>query len=81
MDIFKTLLSDLSKKIHKKSLYKKEVVETIVRIIGIPLTEDIVSIKDNTLFIRVSPTIKSAILLKKKELLESLSKYSIFSIE
>jgi len=77
MNLFQSVLAELSKKIHSASLYKKDIAETLSTLLSVPITEDQVVVKGTTIHIRVSPTIKTALILKKKAVLEGLKKYNI----
>lgn len=80
MSLFSSILDELSKKLQKGEQYKKEISKDIEEIIGITVLPDQIIIKNKTLFISVSPTIKTVILLKKQKLLEQLKQYNIKSI-
>jgi hypothetical protein len=80
MNLFNSLLEELSKKIKGNELYKNDISLEIKNILGISINPDQISIKNGTLFINVSPTIRSAILLKKESLIKALSKYNIKTI-
>lgn len=80
MSLFSSILDELSKKLQKGEQYKKEISKDIEEIIGATVLPDQIIIKNKTLFISVSPTIKTVILLKKQKLLEQLKQYNIKSI-
>ncbi len=77
MNLFQSVLAELSKKIHGASLYKKDIAETLSTLLSIPITEDQVIVKGTRIHIHVSPTVKTALVLKKKTLFEGLKKYNI----
>lgn len=77
MDLFQTTLAALSKKLHGASLYKKDIAETLSQLLTVPISEDALSIKEGKVYIHVSPTIKTALLLKKSAALKELQKYNI----
>lgn len=80
MDQFQNALAILTKKIKNASLFKEEVSSVIEKTLGIPLSKDAIVIKNNSVFVHVSPTIKTALFLKKKKLLQQLEKYKVYII-
>ena len=80
MNLFNSILEELSKKIKGAEIYKEEVSLVISRLLNININPDQISIKNGTLFLNVSPTIKSALLLKKEVLIKELSKFNIKTI-
>lgn len=77
MNLFQSVLAELSKKIHSASLYKKDIAETLSTLLAVPINEDQVIVKGTAVYIHVSPTIRTALVLKKKAVLEGLKKYNI----
>lgn len=77
MDLFQKTLDQLSKKILGAAVYKKDVAETISKILSVPISEDQIVLRDKTIYIKVSPTIKTALFLKKSAVLDSLKKHNI----
>lgn len=77
MDLFQETLQRLSKKILGAAAYKKDVAETLSAILSITILEDQIIIKNNTVFIRVSPTVRTALFLKKSAVLDVLKKHNI----
>lgn len=77
MDLFQTTLAALSKKLHGASLYKKDIATTVSALLHVSISEDAISIKNKKIYIHVSPTIKTALLLKKSAILKELEKYDI----
>lgn len=77
MDLFQKTLEQLSKKIQGASVYKKDVSGALSTLLGVSITEDQVVIKDKTIYIKVSPTVKTALFLKKSAVLDVLKKYNI----
>ncbi len=80
MNLFNSILEELSKKIEGAEIYKEEVSLVISRLLNININPDQISIKNGVLFLNVSPTIKSALLLKKEVLIKELSKFNIKTI-
>jgi hypothetical protein len=80
MNLFNSILEELSKKIKGAEIYKEEVSLVISRLLNININPDQIAIKNGTLFLNVSPTIKSALLLKKEMLIKELSKFNIKTI-
>lgn len=81
MSLFHSILTQLSHRIQKGSDRKTEIAKIISDILMVPISQDMLSIKETTLFIRISPTIKTAVKLKKQILQEQLQKYNITTIE
>lgn len=80
MSLFQDILSGITNRLQKEGLNKENVINEINNSVGVLLKPDQISIKNKTLFISASPTIKSIIYIKKNKLLEDLSKYNIKSI-
>ncbi len=80
MNLFNSILEELSKKIKGAEIYKEEVSLVISKLLNININSDQISIKKGVLFLNVSPTIKSALLLKKEVLIKELSKFNIKTI-
>lgn len=77
MDLFQKTLEQLSKKILRDASYKKDVSKALTNLLSVSIVEDQIIIKDKTIYIKVSPTIKTAIILKKSAVLDILKKYNI----
>lgn len=80
MNLFNDLLEKISKRLQGNELYKLEIAKKITDIIGINIEPDQIEIKNNKLFLSISPTIKSLVFLKKDKILKELSLYKINSI-
>lgn len=56
---------------------KKEVVaQELSSIIGVPITQQQITISKNTLLLKVQPIIKSEVMLKKDEILQKIKNIS-----
>lgn len=80
MSLFSSILEELTKKLHSGEQSKKEISETVSEVIGISISPDQISVKNGALFLSISPTIKTVVLLRKQKLLEVLQKYNITTI-
>lgn len=82
MSIFQEIILKIQKQINKDQNNNKEIVETIAKIVKIPINNDQIIIKNKGIFLKTGPTIKMAILIKKEEILLSLKeqKIEIYSI-
>lgn len=81
MTLFSSILEELSRKLQGGEQYKKEISETISVVIGVIITPDQINIKNKTVLLSVSPTIKTVVLLKKQKIIDQLQKYNIISIQ
>jgi hypothetical protein len=59
---------------------KDDIAKVVSTVLGIAISANQLQIKQNTLFISTSPTIKSAIRLKQTALLRELQVYKITTI-
>ncbi len=76
--LFSSFIDDLRARSNKQTAYKRIVQEGVKSIIGVALTdEQIVSLHEGVLTLRISPTVKSALLLKEKVLIEFFSTQDI----
>lgn len=74
MSLFETFLTQLKAKVAASTAYKQVVIEVCREVVGVTLQEDtIISLKEGVLTLRVSPTLKSALLLKQQKLLSEFS--------
>ena len=81
MSLFNEILSEVSKHLKANESNKKDIAEAISVEIGTVVKVDEIKIKDGTLFINVSPTLKSLIYLRRKKILEKLKVFSINLIQ
>lgn len=77
MNLFQKTLEQLSNKILGAANYKKDVADEISKLLGVKILEDQITIKEKTIYIKVSPTIKTALILKKNSILDFLKKHNI----
>lgn len=80
MSLFHNLLTELSNKIKGKEFYKDSISKEISDALGISIKPDQLVIKNNQVFLNVSPTIKTVIKLKKDVLLKKIGKFNITNI-
>lgn len=80
MSLFKNALLEISKKLRNKESYKDDISRIVSSEVGVVVSADNLQTNNGVLFINTSPTIKSAILLKKQEILKRLIDYKIHSI-
>ncbi len=83
MSLLKKIIGDLKEKYESENSYKIKVIKLIQEIVGSKPGPDDISLKDGILLIRTNPTIKSAILLKKDQILIKLKEnnISVFKIK
>ena len=77
MSVFHRILEQLSKKLDSAQSYKSDIAKDISTVVGISITPDQITITQGKLFFLVSPTVHSALLLKKEKILKVVKKYSI----
>ncbi len=80
MSLFQTILGDIAKRLSGIEGHKEDIARLITSVIGISISANQLQIKNTTLFVLVSPTIKSAIRLKQTALLIELKPYNITTI-
>lgn len=82
MNVFQTILSELKKKIDAKHANTEIVARIISEQIAFPIDSSFIIQKGTHIQVRVSPTIKMQITLKRQAILLALQKqgYSITSI-
>lgn len=80
MSLFQSILGDITKRLSGIEGNKEAIAQVVSTVVGIPITPNQLHIKNNTLFIVVSPTIKSAIRFKQTALLSALQRYNITTI-
>lgn len=80
MSLFHTILEDITKRLRSVEGNKDDIANVVSTILGVPVSANQLQIKQNTLFISTSPTIKSAIRLKQTALLRELQIYKITTI-
>lgn len=80
MTLFSSIIEDLVSKLNKKEKNKEVLASEITKTIGIQISPDQISVKDSTLILNISPTIKSNILLKKELILKTLERFGIKNI-
>jgi len=80
MSLFHSILEELSKKLSKKESYKEDIARDITTCIGVTVSADQIRVKNGSLYLSVSPTIKTVLHLKKVSLLKQLQKYNITTI-
>jgi hypothetical protein len=77
MSLFQTILGDITKKLSRIEGGKDEIARIVTTIVGVSISANQLHIKNGTLFISVSPTVKSAIRFKQTALLSELKSYNI----
>lgn len=81
MSLFNNILNNIKKKYDEKNLFKLVIKETIKEILNIDINEDSISLSNGVLFIKINPTQKMSILLKKNLIIEELNKNNIKVID
>lgn len=77
ISLFQSLLSQLEEKISKKSNANEKIALVISAVLHTNITADQISLEDSILRIKALPTIKMAIMLKTKKLIETLHEAGI----
>lgn len=77
MDHFSTFLQNLRQKINKGELERTKIANSISVHLGIEIPASAISIKNNTVHVKVSSTIKQELSYKKEEILEDLKKQGV----
>lgn len=78
MSLFTSILQNLKQKIDSENAYKLVVIDCIKQVVGVSITtDDIVSLKDGVLTIKIHPTLRSALLLKQATLIETLQQHNL----
>lgn len=78
MSLFTSVLQHLKQKIDAGNAYKESIIEVCKDSIGITIKpDDIVSLKEGILTLRVSPTLKSLIILKQEKLVSAFQQKDI----
>lgn len=76
--LFQKILADLKQKIITQGAYKTVVSDVVSAALGTPITPDmVVGLKDGVLTLRVSPTLKMALSLKKDSIIATLRSHGV----
>ena len=66
-------LEKFSKNIKNTEIYKKQILEIIKNQIEVNIPEESIEIKNNIVYIKLSPAYKNKIFIYKKQILEDIS--------
>ena len=77
MSLFQSVLFQLSKKLLGNEKEKELIAKIVTDVIKIPISPDVISIKEGKVFIQAPPTIRSAIRLHNNEIITVLKKQHI----
>ncbi len=82
MSLFHSILSQLQEKISKETMATENVAHIISTVVGTTVTKEQITIEKNTVRIKASPTVKMALLLQQKKIIEALkeNKFDINTI-
>lgn len=80
MNLFSNTISEISKRLKGKELFKEDIAQIISLEVGSTIKPDEVQIKSGVLFLNISPTLKSIVYIKKQKILKSLKSFRINSI-
>ena len=80
MNLFNSTISEISKRLKGKELFKEDIARIISLEVGSTVRSDEVQIKGGVLFLSISPTLKSIVYIKKQKILKSLTPFRISSI-
>ena len=81
MSLFNNILAQVSNKLIDKEQYKENIVKILFSETGLSIKTDEIKTKEGVLYINTSPTLKTAILLKKSKILTKLTLYKITTIQ
>ncbi|HTH93557.1 MAG TPA: hypothetical protein VL576_03715 [Candidatus Paceibacterota bacterium] len=77
MSLFHSILSQLQEKIEKGSDQSEKIASIITSIIGTTVSKDQIVVQKTTVRVKVAPTIKMAISLKKEKILTALKEANL----
>lgn len=82
MDLFQSILANIKQKIDKETLATETIAAIISKAAGITIDKTMIVQRGSHITLKVSPTIKSAVLFKRLQILEAFKKegFSIVSI-
>ncbi len=80
MNLFQSLLGEITKKLQGTEIHKDSISKELTEIVGFSIHPDQVMIRDKKVFISLSPTLKTKFLLKRSSIETALKKYGIHSI-
>lgn len=77
MSLFQTLLSQIEKQLETNNARKALFVAVLRDVVGVTIDPDSISVKDTVLYLRVSPTVRMAISLKKQKIIAAFKEKEI----
>jgi hypothetical protein len=77
MNLFGDTLQKIAQRLLGESQKKKLIAQALTEFLHTPISEDALLIKDEVLKIRISPTIKTAVLLNQTAVMEFLKQKGI----
>lgn len=82
MDLFQSILANIKQKIDKETFATETIAAIISKTAGITIDKTMIVQRGSHITLKVSPTIKSAVLFKRPQILEAFKKegFSIVSI-
>ncbi len=75
-----SFLSKFSKNIKDNYLIKEEIIKNVLKITNIELKPDDIVIKNNILYLNITPVYKNKIFINKKDILLNISSFNIVDI-
>lgn len=76
-----SFLSKFSKNINDNNLIKEEICKSILNRTNLVLKQEDITIKNNILFLDITPVYKSKIFINKKDILLDISSFKITDIK
>lgn len=76
-----SFLSKFSKNINDNNLIKEEICKSILNRTNLVLKQEDITIKNNVLFLDITPVYKSKIFINKKDILSDISSFKITDIK
>lgn len=77
MSLFHSILSQLEEKINKKNDQNEQIALIVGTVLHTAIIADQIAIRDTTLRIKASATVKMALMLNKEKLLKALNEAGI----
>ena len=77
MSLFHNILSQLQEKISRETNLTEAIAAIISATVGATVTKEQITVRDNTVSIKTSPTLKMAISLNKEKILNALKEANV----
>lgn len=81
MSLFSSIINQIVNKLNTNEFKKEEIIKELTSIINIQIKQDEIEIKNSIIFLNISPTIKTSVLLKKGFIIKHLERFNIKDIK